>query len=283
MQTPTRGSQEHAPETPLVPRRPASRFEHDLIVIPEAVRPRRWPRVAAVVAGVLALLLIVGLIAYASDQRRRAAALATQLDTAFGDQRAVFDTLAATRAQILSLEQRLAGIRADLRRARDGRSVLEASTHELRSQLTDVRAELDAERARFRSFVGAPIGDGSHVGRLVAVGADQTPARVTIDLGRWFTGSAATHAAIRDGVLEPGATTARYLRNEEVAWRTLPVDVSATVTVFRWNGGTDQIGFAELQRLHRSDSLRSKRIARDPFAVTVVDGRVTSFRQLRYA
>ncbi len=284
MQTPIRGPQEHeAAEIPPAPRPPASRFEPDLIVIPEAARPRRWPLVTAIVAGVLALLLVIGLVAYASDQRRQASTLGTQLDTAFGDQRALLDTIAATRAQILTLERRLAGARGDLRRARDGRSVLEASTQELRSQLTDMRAELDAVRATFRSFVGAPIGDGPHVGRLVAVGADQTPARVTIDIGRWFTGSAATHAAIHDGAIEPGATRARYFRNDDAAWRTLPVDVSATVTVFRWNGGTDQIGFAELQRLHRSDSLRSKRITRDPFAVTVIDGRITSFRQLRYA
>jgi hypothetical protein len=286
VQSPTRGPQEHAPEIPLVPR-PTSpmprRFEQDLIVIPEAAQPRRWSLIAAAGAGVLALILIVGLVAYASDQRRQAVALGTQLDTAFDDQRALIDTVATTRAQIFALEQRLAGLRADLRRARDGRSVLVASTQELRSQLTVVKAELDAERARFRSFVGPPTGDGVHVGHLVVVGADQAPARVAIDIGRWFTGNAATNAAIDDGVIEPGATRDRYFRNDDVTWRTLPIDVSATVTVFRWNGGTTTIDVAELQRLSRSDSLRSRRITRDPFAITVVDGRVISFRQLRYS
>ncbi len=286
MQSPTRGPQEHAPEIPLVPRPTAPiprRFEQDLIVIPEAAQPRRWSLIAATGTGVLALILIVGLVAYASDQRRQAVALGTQLDTAFDDQRALIDTVATTRAQIFALEQRLAGLRADLRRARDGRSVLVASTQELRSQLTVVKAELDAERARFRSFVGPPIGDGVHVGHLVAVGADQTPPRVTIDIGSWFTGNAATHAAIDDGVIEPGQTRRRYFRNDDVTWRTLTVDASATVTVFRWNGGTTPIDVAELQRLSSSDSLRSRRITRDPFAITVVDGRVISFRQLRYS
>lgn len=287
MQTPTRGPQEHAPEIPLVPRPPTpstlDRFEPDLIVIPEAARPRRWSLIAAAVAGGLALILIVGLAVYASDRRQQVVALDTQLDTAFDDQRALVDTIAATRAQMLELEQRLAGVRADLERARDGRSVLQASTQELRAQLAGLKAELDAERARFRSFVGSPIGDGPHVGRLVAVGADQTPARVTIDIGRWFSGDAATQAAIDDGVIEQGVTRARYFRNDDVSWRTLPVDLFATVTVFRWNGGTTSISFAELQRLSRSDSLRSKRITHDPFAITVVDGRVTSFRQLRYS
>jgi hypothetical protein len=32
----------------------------------------------------------------------------------------------------------------------------------------------------------------------------------------------------------------------------------------------------------RADSRRAERITNDPFRLTVVDGRVTAFRQLRY-
>lgn len=287
MQTPTKGPQDHLPVVPrapepIYPTKP-SRFEQDLIVIPEAIHPRRWRLIAIFVAGVLALSLIIALGAYAADQRQRAGELDTQLTTARDDQRALIDAAAASRATIQTLETRLAVLHGDLRRARQGRSVLVASTQEIKSQLRDVRAELEAERARFQSYMGAPIGDGTHVGRLIAVGADQTPSRITIDLGRWFTGKAATRAAIEDGVIAAGDTRSRYFRNDDAAWRTLPVDLFATVTLLRWNGGSYEITFAELQRLSRSDSSRARRIRHDPFSINVVDARVTSLRELRYS
>ena len=287
MQTPTRGPQDHLPVAPRVPEpiRPPTpqRFEQDLLVIPEAIHPRRWGLIAIVVAGVLALSLIIALGAYAAGQRQRAGELDTQLITARDDQRALIDDAAASRATIQTLETRLAVLHGDLRRARQGRSVLVASTQEIKSQLRDVRAALEAERARFQSYMGAPLGDGPHVGRLIAVGADQSPSRITIDLGRWFTGKAATRAAIEDGVIAAGDTRSRYFRNDDAAWRTLPVDLFPTVTLLRWNGGSYEITFAELQRLSRSDSPRARRIRHDPFSINVIDGRVTSLRELRYS
>jgi hypothetical protein len=63
----------------------------------------------------------------------------------------------------------------------------------------------------------------------------------------------------------------------------LPLDTFATVTVLRWRaGGTVAISLAELQRLMRADSRRADRITHDPFRITVVDGRVTALRELRY-
>lgn len=287
MQTPTKGPQDHlpvvsrAPEPISPPKR--SRFEQDLIVIPEAIQPRRRGFIAVVVAGVVALTFIIALVAYAADQRQRAGELDTQLTTALDDQRVLIDVATASRATIQTLESRLALLEGDLHRARQGRSVLAASKQEIKAQLQDVRAELEAERARFQSYMGSPLGDGTHVGRLVAVGADQSPARITTDIGRWFTGNAATQAAIEDGVIAAGDTRSRYFRNDDAAWRTLPVDLFATVTLLRWNGGTYEITFAELQRLSRSDSARAMRIRQDPFSMTVVDGRITSLRELRYS
>lgn len=287
MQTPTKGPQDHLPVAPRVPEpisppKP-SRFEQDLIIIPEAIQPRRWSLIAAVVGGLLALTLIIALVAYATDQRQRAGELDTQLTTALDDQRVLIDAATASRATIQTLESRLALLEGDLQRARQGRSVLAASKQEIKAQLQDVRAELEAERARFQSYMGSPLGDGTHVGRLVAVGADQSPARITTDIGRWFTGNAATQAAIEDGVIAAGDTRSRYFRNDDAAWRTLPVDLFATVTLLRWNGGTYEITFAELQRLSRSDSARAMRIRQDPFSMTVVDGRISSLRELRYS
>lgn len=265
--------------TPPKPRR----FEQDLIVIPEAVLPRRWGLIATVIAAVIATSLIIALAAYAVDQRQRAGELDAQLATAVDDQRALVDTASALRAEISSLGSRLAVLRGDLERSRQGRTVLVASKQEIKAQLDEVRAELEAERARFRAYIGAPIGDGTHVGRLVAVGADQSPSRITTDLGRWFTGAAATQAAIEDGVIVAGETRSRYFRNDDLAWRTLPVDVFATVTVLRWSGRSYEISLAELQRLSGLDSPRARRIRHAPFSMTVVDGRITALRELRYS
>lgn len=287
MQTPTKGPHDHPAGAPSVPEpmRPPklARYERDLIVIPEATQPRRWGLIAVIVAGVLSLVLIIALAVYATDQRQRGNELDAQLTTATDDTRSLLDAAAASRAQILSLEERLFGLQGDLQRSRQGNSVLVASKQEIKAQLQDVRAELEAERARFQSYMGSPLGDGTHVGRLVAVGADQSPARITTDVGRWFTGNAATQAAIEDGVIAAGDTRSRYFRNDDAAWRTLPVDLFATVTLLRWNGGTYEITFAELQRLSRSDSARAMRIRQDPFSMTVVNGRVTSLRELRYS
>lgn len=266
----------------MVPRAPKpERREQDLIVIPEAERPRRWGPIAAIVAGVLALILIVALAAYALNQRDRAGDLDSQLTTALDDQRSLVDAAAASRLRIATLESRVGVLEGDLQRSKQGRSVLLVSRRETRAELRQARAALEEEQARFRSFMGPSIGDGTHVGRLVAVGADQSPARITTDLGRWFTGNAATQAAVADGTIVAGERLPRYFRNDDLVWRTLPIDPLATVTVLR-RGGTVTISLAELQRLSRAESRRADRISHDPFRMSVVDGRVTALHELRY-
>lgn len=281
MQTPTRGPQDHVPPLPRAPK--PQRREEDLIVIPEAREPRRWGVVAAIVAGALALILIVALAAYAIDQRNRADDLEAQLSAAIADQQALVDANSALREQVAALETRLGALQGDLQRARQGKDVAAASKQEARENLRQARAALEEEEARFRSYMGPPIDDGTHVGRLITVGADQAPARITIDLGRWFTGQAATQAAIDDGVIPGGERVNRYFRNDDTTWRTLAVDTSAAVTVRRWDRGfTYTITLGELQRLMATDSRRAQRITNDPFRITVADGRVTALAQLRY-
>jgi hypothetical protein len=281
VQTPTRGPQDHVPPAPRVERAP--RREQDLIVIPEAREPMRWGPIAIVVAGAMALILIVALAVYAVDQRDRADALDAQLSQAIDDQRLLIDSSTAARERIAALETRLGTLEGDLTRARQGKDVLQASTKEARRNLREARRALEDEQARFRAYMGPPVADGAHTGRLIAVGADQAPARVTVDLGRWFSGAAATQAALDDGVIVTGETVPRYFRNDDLTWRTLPIDTFATVTVRRWNGsGTYTISLSELQRLSRADGRRADRIMHDPFRLTVTDGRVTALTQLRY-
>lgn len=281
MQTPTRGPQDHVPVAPRVSKPP--RREQDLIVIPEAREPRRWGMIATIVGGVLAFVLIVALAAYAIDQRNRADDLDTQLAAALDDTQALVAANAAARERVAALGTRVGILEGDLQRARQGRSVVVASRQETREQLRQARAALVDERALFRSYMGPPIGDGTPVGKLVSVGADQSPPRVTVDLGRWFSGAPATKAAIADGVIVAGETVPRYFRNDDATWRTVPLDAFATVSLLRRGApGTVAISLAELQRLSRADSRRADRILNDPFQLTVVDGRVSALRQLRY-
>jgi hypothetical protein len=267
-----------APQAVAPPRR-----EQDLIVIPEATEPRRWGVVTAIVAGVVALAVIAALAVFASEQRDRADELDAQFATAIDDQQALVDANAAARERAAALEVRVGVLEGDLQRARQGQDVATASRQEARQNLRQAQQDLADEQARFRAYMGPPVADGTHVGRLIAVGADQSPARVTADFGRWFTGAAATQAAIDDGAISAGDSVPRYFRNDGSTWRTLPLDTFATVTIRPSSGGfTTTVSAAELQRLMRADSRRAERITNDPFRLTVVDGRVTAFRQLRY-
>ncbi|CAN5770503.1 hypothetical protein BH18ACT17_BH18ACT17_10570 [soil metagenome] len=281
MQTPTRGPTDHIPAPPRAAKPP--RREQDLIVIPEAPRPPRRGLIAAIVGTVLTIVVIASLSLYAIDQRERADTLEGDLTTALADQGALVDAAAASRERILVLESRVAVLDGDLRRARQGRDVAAASRQEARQNLQQARQALEQEQERLRSYLGPVIEDGAHAGRLVAVGADQAPARITFALARWFTGSAATAAAIEDGVIVADGRRARYFRNDDVIWRTVPVDPVATITVGRFGAGrTYSIGLGELQRLMRADSRRAERVTNDPFQLTIVDGRITALRQLRY-
>lgn len=266
-----------APRAASPPRR-----EQDLIVIPEAAEPRRWWPIAAFVAGVVALVVIAALVAYGFDQRDRADALEAEVARGVDDQRALLDATTQLRADNAALEGRVAGLQGDVRRAQQGKDVVAASRQEARRNAQQARQALEDEQARFRAYMGPPVGDGAHVGLLVAVGADQSPARITTDLGRWFTGRAATQAAIADGAIAEGESVPRYFRDDDTTWRTMPLDPSATVTVRRWGGGVRYtITLAELQRMMRAGSERAHRITSNPFRLTVVDGRVTAFSQLR--
>jgi len=221
---------------------------------------------------------------YAVDQRDRADDLDAQLTASLDDQQALIEAATASRERVAVLETRVGVLEGDVQRARQGRDIASASKQEAREHLRQARDALDEEQARFRSYMGPIVSDGPHVGRLIAVGADQSPARITIDLGRWFTGDAATRAAIDDGAIAAGDTARRYFRNDDTTWRTLPLDPFAPVTVLRWGAGsgTDTISLAELQALSRADTRRAERIMNDPFRASVVDGRITALSQLRY-
>ena len=149
MQVPTKGPHDGVPAGPQAAKPP--RREQDLIVIPEAKQLRRWGVIAAVVAGVVALILIVALSAYAIDQRDRADDLDAQLTQAVSNQQALVDAATASRERVAALETRVGSLEGALQGARQGKDSVEASREAIRSDLLQAQEKLEAGREAIRS------------------------------------------------------------------------------------------------------------------------------------
>ena len=134
--------------------------------------------------------------------------------------------------------------------------VLRGSNHEKRRQVSQARKELEAAQAELRATTGPPLSDGTFAVKVVAVGASQSPSRIVLDLGRWFTGAAAHDAAAADGVAAHNdrGNHPRYFRNREAGWRIMPLALSATATFWRWGSllGPSTIAIADFQQLVHS-------------------------------
>ncbi len=127
-----------------------------------------------IVAAGLALLLVIGLaVAYAAE-RRRSTDLEAQLAVAVDDQVALTGAAAVSRDRIVALEGQVGALEQELQRARQGRELASASNgrRAVNSAAGPRRARCGAARGSARSWARRSS-DGTHVGRLVAVGADQ--------------------------------------------------------------------------------------------------------------
>jgi hypothetical protein len=167
------------------------------------------------------------------------------------------------------------------------------------AQLARVRAQLAAARraagvdtanlqAQLDAMLGPPLADGKYLGILVAVGANQEPPRLVIDVEQWFTGDAATQAARQDGQLPPGETSVPdgyYIRNQNPRWRTIPIDPATTVSMTVWPNG--QVSAPQVMTLERFGALfntiaggpRADATHYDPYWITVRDGKVVAIHQ----
>ena len=159
---------------------------------------------------------------------------------------ALIEAATASRERVAELETRVGVLEGDLQRARQGRDIASASKQEARENLRQARDALDEEQARFRSYMGPTVSDGPHVGRLIAVGADQSPARVT-RTRPVVHGAAATQAAIEDGAIAAGDTGRRYFRNDRPSGARAGRHVRHRHGT-RWGGADLTIALEELQR-----------------------------------
>ncbi|HEY6567401.1 MAG TPA: hypothetical protein VI341_07775 [Actinomycetota bacterium] len=285
MRTPTSapGTGERAPAaSPARQRR-----QQDLIVLPEARPSRRWAWIAAIAAGVLVALVVGGAIGYAvadgrADDRAAEAAAAARLDA----EAAALEPLGAAQQQVAAMELQVIRLEDKVERQRQGNQVILATRRETRAQLDEARADLAAANADLRALQGPTVSDGTHIVKVVAAGPSQSPQRIVVQAGRWFTGPQARRAAIEDGVIVTGQRLPhrRYFRPSDGVWSTVDVSPTATVTVRRWAGslGTRTVSFAEFERILRGDAPWARRAAHDPYWITVAGGDVTSMQQQRY-
>ena len=188
------------------------------------------------------------------------------------------DTIAAVTTQRNQATALNASQAAQLARVR---ARLAAATRAAGVDKAKLQAQLDA-------MLGPQLSDGRYLGNMVAVGANQDPPRLVIDVEQWFTGDAATQAAREDGQLPPGETTVPdgfYIRNQNPRWRTIEIDPTTTVSLTAWLNG--QVSDPQVITLDRFGSLfsttaewpKSQVLHYDPFWITVRDGKVVAIHQ----
>jgi hypothetical protein len=262
------------------------RHDHDLIVVPDVHPPRRWGLIAVVVAAILVTLLAGGAVGYAIRQAD-VRDLEAQLSGSASQQQVAVTDVGAALQRVDGLERRIDELRANMEVQRRAVGVLRGSNHEQSRQLTQAKQDLETAQAELRATTGPPLSEGTFSVKVVAVGASQSPSRIVLDLGRWFTGTAAHDAAAADGLAAHtvNGNHPRYFRNREPAWRIMPLDPAATATFWRRGShlGPSTISIADFQQLVRSGAPWAVRVSNDPFWATVQNGVVTGLQQLRYA
>lgn len=244
---------------------------------------------ALAVAAALVLGVVLGSLRDRAAIRDRDAAMAAA--QAAGTQAA-----AAAADAHLMLERvsgRIAELNQELDRTRQHVEVMAASQGEMQQQLIDARADASHARSKLATaqqqtsrLAGSPLGDGRYIGRIWAVGASQSPPRLVFDPGQWFAGRAARDAAVADGIIGPNDPFPRhrYFRGGAAEWHTLRLAGSARVTLRTWRGrpGPTVVGIGQLQRAFGSGARWALRAARDPFWITIREGRVVQVQQQPY-
>jgi hypothetical protein len=217
------------------------------------LRERRRP-----VTLTVALIFVAALVGGASvfawqrfDARDRSDALAD----AVAQREAARDRATTLTGRLDGLQERLTGVEA---------------------RTTDLEGQVSAADAELVAVAGPVLDDGKHFGALIAVGANQKPPRLVIDIEQWFTEQAATDAAIEDGVIEPGEIipNAFYIRNENPRWRIVEVDPTAQVALTVYPYG--QVDDPQIVTFQRFSDLA---LGWSEYWITVEDGRVVAIEQ----
>jgi hypothetical protein len=185
------------------------------------------------------------------------------------------------QAEVASLRSQVATLQSQGASAREELASVMVANERLRERAgttaDELRGDLAAMRQRYAALVGPALPDGRHFGRLIAVGADQSPPRIVIEIEQWFTDEAADQAAAEDGaVWENGY----YIRNENPRWRVVEVVPSTMVALTTYPfGQIDQplmVGFERFTHLYARDAHGLRLL---PYWITVRDERVIAIEE----
>lgn len=279
------------------PTLPAEAAADRIVLIPDADRSRSRPLIALLALTLVAAMLLGGGVVYTWQQGRlrdrdqivqaarvEAATAQARAGTTLAEQTALQAHVAELEAVVGALQKEQNIIRGQATQAEGRVERTQARLDDAQARLDDAQARLDEVQARLGAMTGPPVANGRHIAYILAAGAAQSPPRMVIDLGRWFTGDAARRAAIRDGALTTGEHLfqRRYLRNTDRLLWILPVRPGALFTIGRHDGAARQtdVTFARLASILASPS--NGRIAHDPFWIDVRGQKVTSGLQQIY-
>lgn len=215
-------------------------------------RRRRW-----LIAALMAAAMATSAVAVFVWQRSEVRDAETVLEQALVDRDAALGDVARLRLQV--------------QRLRDG---LGADISALEQRLARVRAELLA-------IAGPALPDGRHFTRFTAVGDEQQPPRLIVDLQQWFTDQAAVEAALEDGVHPSEAgINGYYIRNENPRWRIVMVDPLTKVALTTYpHGQIDNPGIVTFERFGELFRSPTEYLDLSPYWITVKDGTVVRIEQ----
>jgi hypothetical protein len=197
----------------------------------------------------------------------------------------------ATRTQATTLQGQLAGLQGRIDALTKNAEALRARIQQAgrtrqhaANQLRASEQRLRQAEARMTALLGAPLADGRYFGQLIAVGADQSPPRLVIDLEQWLTGDAAQQAEKEYGIPASDRYD-NFIENESPAWHTVTIAPTASVFIINQSTGYSlkQVGtglvgttrislgrFAKMMSLHR---------LYNPFWINVSNGQITTIQE----
>jgi hypothetical protein len=262
---------------------PTTETRDRLLILPEAKPKRRWPLVAGVLvlAGWTAAVSGIGVYLWQRGEIRDREAVIARTAAANDD---LTSKLTGIDAQIADLQSKISSTKAELDLANDGVGVAQGQTHEGAIRVAILQDRLATLQGDLRAAVGPRLHHGMHIGYIVAVNPAES--RLVLDVGRWFTGRAARHAAIDDGAIPPSGHLPGqgYLRNAEHSWRVVHVRSLTHVTLRHYQGadGPTIVSVAALAAIFKGARTADEIVRLDPFWVMVDDGEVIEITQQLY-
>jgi len=235
---------------------PLATADHRKTQSPRDLFARDRKRPIALIAVVALVAALIGGGSVYAWQRIDARDRTSALENAISQRDAAQDQVASLTDRLDGLQARLADVRAD------------ASAFE--AQLSKARAEL-------RAMLGPALPDGKHFGALIAVGDDQDPPRLVIDIEQWYTDQAAFDAAEEDGVFLDYHPY--YIRNENPRWRTIEIDPAARARVYLQTHTALVERIVSLSRFAELFSRHDGVPESSPYWITMEDGKVVAIEE----